>query len=145
LLSHARGVSQVLSDRNADFTRLLKDGSKLFKAVQARRGVIHQLLVNSVLLSTQLTGLIDENEQQIKPALAHLASVVAVLQKNQNNLDRTVRTLATFVKLFGNVVGTGRWFDAYIQNLVPLPPSASLPGTAVSGAKSATAKGGGHG
>lgn len=145
LLSHARGVSKVLSDRNKDFTRLLKDGSKLFKAVQARRGVIHQLLVNSVLLSTQLTGLIDENEKQIKPALAHLARVVAVLQKNQNNLDRTIRSVATFVKLFGNVVGTGRWFDAYIQNLVPLPPSVTLPGTPVSGKKSAPAKGGGRG
>src|SRR5690606_22877432 len=99
------------------------------KEVKARRAVIHQLLVNSVYLSTQLTRLIDENEKQIKPALKHLAAVVAILQKNQNNIDKSITSLATFVKLFGNVVSTGRWFDAYIQNLVPLPPSISLPKT----------------
>lgn len=133
LLSHARDVSKVLSDRNGEFTKLFKDGDKLLKEVKARRAIIHRLLVNTVFLSTQLTSLVNENEKQIKPALKDLASVVAVLQKNQNNLDKGIKSLATFVKLFGNVVGTGRWFDAYIQNLVPLPPSVDLPKTPVSG------------
>lgn len=129
LLKNSRGVSKVLADRNKDLTKLMKDGSKLFEAVQARRSVIHQLLRNSVSLSIQLTGLVDENRKQLKPALTHLARVVAVLQDSQNNLEKSIKSLATFVKLFGNVVGTGRWFDAYIQNLVPLPPSISLPTT----------------
>lgn len=133
LLTHARGVSKVLSDRNGEFTKLFKDADKLLKEVKARRAIIHRLLVNTVFLSTQLTALVDENEKQIKPALKDLASVVAVLQKNQNNLDKGIKSVATFVKLFGNVVGTGRWFDAYIQNLVPLPPSVDLPKTPVSG------------
>lgn len=133
LLASSRGVTKVLSDRNEDFTKLLRDGEKLFKEVRARRVVIHQLLVNSVVLSTQLTKLVEENRAQIKPALKYLARVVAVLQKNQNNLDKSITSLATFVNLFGNVVGTGRWFDAYIQNLVPLPPSVTLPKTPVSG------------
>lgn len=133
LLESSRGVTKVLSDRNEDFTKLLRDGEKLFKEVRARRVVIHQLLVNTVVLSTQLTKLVEENRAQIKPALKYLARVVAVLQKNQNNLDKSITSLATFVNLFGNVVGTGRWFDAYIQNLVPLPPSVTLPKTPVSG------------
>lgn len=132
LLKNSRGVTKVLSDRNEDFTKLLKDGDKLLKEVKARRAVIHQLLVNSVYLSAQLTKLVEENEKQLKPALKHLAAVVAVLQKNQNNIDKSITSLATFVKLFGNVVSTGRWFDAYIQNLVPLPPSVSLPKTPIS-------------
>lgn len=134
LLSHAREVSKVLSDRNGEFTKLVKDGDKLLKEVRARRKVIHQILVNTTVLSVQLTGLVKDNEKQIKPALKNLASVVAVLQKNENNLDKSIRSLATFVKLFGNVVGTGRWFDAYIQNLVPLPPGVKLPKTPISGA-----------
>lgn len=133
LLSNARDVSKVLSDRNGEFTKLFKDGDKLLKEVKARRAIIHRLLVNTIFLSTQLTSLVDENQKQIKPALKDLASVVAVLQKNQNNLDKGIKSLATFVKLFGNVVGTGRWFDAYIQNLVPLPPGVDLPKTPVSG------------
>ncbi|MQA05404.1 MAG: MCE family protein [Streptosporangiales bacterium] len=133
LLKSSRGVTKVLADRNEDLTKLMRDGSKLFRAVQKRRAVIHQLLVNSVALSTQLTGLVDENRKQLKSALKHLARVVALLQRNQNNLDKSIKSLATFVRLFGNVVGTGRWFDAYIQNLVPLPPSISLPKTAAGG------------
>lgn len=132
LLANSRSVTKVLADRNEDFTKLLKDGDKLLKAVKKRRAVIHQVLVNSVHLSTQLTKLVEENEEQLKPALKHLAAVVAVLQKNQENIDKSIKSLATFVKLFGNVVGNGRWFDAYIQNLVPLPPSVTLPKTPVS-------------
>lgn len=132
LLKSARGVTKVLADRNDDLTKLMRDGSKLFKAVKARRAVIHQLLINSVALSTQLTALVDENRTQLRSALKYLARVVALLQRHQDDLDKSITSLATFVRLFGNVVGTGRWFDAYIQNLVPLPPSISLPKTAVS-------------
>jgi phospholipid/cholesterol/gamma-HCH transport system substrate-binding protein len=33
--------------------------------------------------------------------------------------------------------GTGRWFDVYLQNLIPLPASVKLPGT--SGGKNRSA------
>lgn len=55
-------MSQLLADRNQDFTKLVQDGDKVLQAVQSRRAVIHQLLINTVALSQQVNALIRENE-----------------------------------------------------------------------------------
>ena len=84
-------------------------------------GDIHTLLVNTATLADQLTGLVRENREAIRPALANLKNVLAVLETNQANLDRSIKLLAPFVRVFANTTGNGRWFDTYIQNLVPVP------------------------
>jgi phospholipid/cholesterol/gamma-HCH transport system substrate-binding protein len=40
-----------------------------------------------------------------------------VLQKHEQDLDRTIAAMAPFTRMFANVLGNGRWFDTYIQNL----------------------------
>ena len=47
--------------------------------------------------------------------------MLAVLLKNQNDLDASIRGLAPFVRVFTNTLGTGPWFDVYLQNLAPVP------------------------
>jgi virulence factor Mce-like protein len=123
LLGRSTRVTQVLADRNQEFTKLITDGDKILQAVSARRAVIHQLLVNTVALSAQINALIDENQAQIGPMLANLQRVNKILLKNQGNLDRTIQLLAPFAKQFTDATGTGRWFDSYIQNLIPIPAS----------------------
>jgi phospholipid/cholesterol/gamma-HCH transport system substrate-binding protein len=91
--------------------------------VQARRAVIHQLLVNTVTLSQQVNALISENQAQLRPMLDNLTKVNRILLKNQDNLDRTIQLFAPYARQFSDVVGTGRWFDSYIQNLLPIPAS----------------------
>ncbi|MGH3328876.1 MAG: MCE family protein [Streptomycetales bacterium] len=127
LVDHAEGVTKVLRDRNEQFVKLLEDSDLLLKEIQARREVIHQILVNTSYLATQLTALVQENRREIGPALDRLHSVLTVLQQNQDNLERSVALLGPFVRMFANVLGTGRWFDTYIQNLVPLPTSVQRP------------------
>src|SRR5438132_2226278 len=45
LLTHARGVSGVLAERDTEFQKLVADGSQLLTEVIARRDAIHNLLV----------------------------------------------------------------------------------------------------
>jgi phospholipid/cholesterol/gamma-HCH transport system substrate-binding protein len=124
LLVHADSVSAVLSDRSQQLTTLIDDGNLLLQEIEARREVIHELLVNTSALALQLSGLVADDKAKIGPALDHLHAVLAVLQANQNNLDQTVKMLAPFVRVFANNLGNGRWFDTYIQNLaLTLPPS----------------------
>jgi phospholipid/cholesterol/gamma-HCH transport system substrate-binding protein len=123
LLGRSTRVTQVLADRNEQFTKLITDGNKVLQAVSDRRAVIHQLLVNTVALSAQVNALIGENQAQIGPMLANLQRVNKVLLKNQDNLDRTIKLLAPFANEFTDATGTGRWFDSYIQNLIPVPAS----------------------
>ncbi|HEX2550849.1 MAG TPA: ABC transporter substrate-binding protein, partial [Nocardioidaceae bacterium] len=64
----------------------------------------------------------------LKPALDHLYNVVQVLQKNQDNLDNSLRLMAPFYRVFANTLGNGPWFDTYIQNLPPAPSARTLGG-----------------
>ncbi|MEU6038942.1 MCE family protein [Actinomadura sp. NPDC047616] len=127
LADRAKDVSQLLADRNQDFVKLLRDGDKILQEVQARRAVIHQLLVNTVALTQQVNALIKENEAQLKPMLANLERVNKVLLRNQENLDRMLQLYAPFARQFADVAGSGRWFDAYLQNLLPIPASIQNP------------------
>ncbi len=135
LLKNSRTVTKVLSDRDDELVKLLKDGDLLLKEIQARRELIHQLLVSTQDLSLQLTGLVADNRAQLEPALRKLAGVVALLRKNQANLDKSIELLAPFVRVFANTLGTGPWFDTYIPNLAPLPAVPRLPGQTAGGAQ----------
>lgn len=127
LAGKAKNVSQILADRNQDFAKLIQDGDKVLAAVQARRTVIHQLLVNTVALSEQVNALIRENQAQIKPMLDNLKNVTALLVRNQDNLDKIIKLFTPYARQFSDVTGTGRWFDSYIQNLLPIPASIQPP------------------
>ncbi len=128
LLEHADGVTGVLAERNAELVSLLSDGDLLLQELRARREAIHTLLVNTATMSQQLTALVRENRQAIGPALENLRNVLSVLRANQANLDRSIELMAPFVRVFANTLGNGRWFDTYVQNLVPVPGGPGDPG-----------------
>ncbi|MFJ8532799.1 MCE family protein [Streptomyces sp. NPDC093591] len=121
LLDHANGVTGVLADRSSDFTTLVKDGDKLFREISKRREAIHKLLKSSAALGIQLSGLVQDNDKEIGPALKGLNRVVTMLERNQSSLDRSIKLLAPYTRLFTNTLGNGRWFDSYVQNLVAAP------------------------
>jgi phospholipid/cholesterol/gamma-HCH transport system substrate-binding protein len=121
LLGNLRKVSGVLGDRRQDLVALMRDGDKLFRALVARRQAVSDLLDSTSELSVQLTGLVRDTRTDLKPALDHLDSVVDVLNKNQENLDNSLRLMAPFYRVFASTLGNGPWFDTYIQNLPPAP------------------------
>ncbi|PZS35442.1 MAG: ABC transporter substrate-binding protein [Pseudonocardiales bacterium] len=127
LLQHANGVTTVLADRDAEFVKLVSDGNLLLVEVQHRRAAIHRLLVSTSALSVQLIGLVQDNQNQLRPAMQQLAGVVAILQRNEKSLAKGIALLAPFVQGFANVVGNGRWFDTYIANLCGPVLGGALP------------------
>jgi phospholipid/cholesterol/gamma-HCH transport system substrate-binding protein len=121
LLGNLKKVSGVLATRDQDIVTLMKDSDVLLRAVVARRDAVHELLVSTSNLSTELTALVQQSRADLTPALSNLKSVVDVLRKNQNNLDNSLRLMAPFYRVFTNVLGTGPWFDNWISNLPPGP------------------------
>jgi phospholipid/cholesterol/gamma-HCH transport system substrate-binding protein len=65
--------------------------------------------------------------------------VLGTLLQNQASLDATLKNLAPFVRVFTNTLGTGPWFDTYVQNIVPVPeiplPTVSIPGLPTGGGR----------
>lgn len=121
LLQNLERVSRVLDARDEDIIKLMEDSDVLFRALVARRDAVHDLLVSSTTLSKELTALIKQSRADLKPALAHLENVVAVLNKNEDNLDSSLRLMAPFYRVFANTLGTGPWFDTWISNFPPVP------------------------
>lgn len=116
LLTQANAVTGVLADRDQELQRLISDGGLLLDELNARRDAIHALLLNTTVLATQLEGLVSDNQKTLGPMLDNLHGVLALLQANQDNLDRGLQLLAPFYRLFSDAVGNGRWFDNYICN-----------------------------
>lgn len=121
LLTNLKRVSTVLDDRDEDIIALMDDADVLFEALLERREQLHQLLVSTQTLSTELTRLVRDTRADLKPALTQLDRVLDVINKNEDNLDNSLRLMAPFYRVFANTLGTGPWFDTYIQNLPPVP------------------------
>ena len=124
LLKNLNTVSGVLADRDQDIVKLMDDSDVLLRALVARRAAVHQLLVSTSTFSSELTLLVKQTRADLKPALDNLQGVVNVLLKNQSNLDESLRLMAPFYRVFANTLGTGPWFDTWIQNLPPVPAVA---------------------
>ncbi len=121
LLKNLDKVAGVLDERDDDIVALMKDADVLFRALVARRDAVHDLLVSTDTLARELTALVKQSRADLKPALTHLENVVRVLNKNEDNLDNSLRLMAPFYRVFANTLGTGPWFDTYIQNMPPIP------------------------
>jgi phospholipid/cholesterol/gamma-HCH transport system substrate-binding protein len=126
LLARAHSVTGVLAARDDEFRKLVADGSALLDEVSRRRDAIHDLLVGTNELATQLSGLVADNRAKLAPALNQLRAVVALLQRNRNQLSQTIETMAPFIDAFTNVLGNGRWFDSYVAGLIqPFTPEVT--------------------
>ncbi|GAB2970748.1 MCE family protein [Nocardioides montaniterrae] len=121
LLKSVDRVSTVLDSRDQDIVGLMRQSSTLFTALLQRKAAIHNLLKSTVTLSVQLTGLVKDSRADLKPALTHLANVVDVLNKNDDNLDNSLRLMAPFYRVFASTLGNGPWFDTYVYDLPPIP------------------------
>jgi phospholipid/cholesterol/gamma-HCH transport system substrate-binding protein len=121
LLTNLQRVSQVLNERDDDIVDLMKQSDTLFQALVARREAVHNLLVSSSKLSSELSALVRQSREDLKPALTQLDDVVGILNKNEDNIDNSLRLMAPFYRVFTNTLGDGPWFDTYIQNMPPPP------------------------
>ncbi|WP_327142386.1 MULTISPECIES: MCE family protein [unclassified Nocardia] len=127
LFGATKKTSQVLADRNAEFERLIGNGGQLLAELNIRQQSIAQLLTGAKSVAAELTALVHDNEEQIGPALTNLKKTIDMLNANQANISKTLTLAAPFYGLYANVLGTGRWFDAVITNLIP-PALPDIPG-----------------
>jgi len=131
LLQRANSVTGLVRSRNQQVSTLIKDADLLMVELVKRRDDIRTLFRNTSALAKQLTGLARDNRAQLKPALAELDKTLALLQKHDTDLQKTIRAMAPFTRVYANTLGTGRWFDTWVSNLVvPVgTPGLALPGT----------------
>jgi phospholipid/cholesterol/gamma-HCH transport system substrate-binding protein len=114
LFATAHHVTGVVASRDAEIAQLIVASNQVLEVLHRRRDAIHDLLVGTRDLSNQVSGLVRDNEAQLRPALEKLYEVVQVLQRNDANLDKILTRLPPYLRLFTNVAGSGPWFDTDI-------------------------------
>ncbi|WP_327148613.1 MCE family protein [Nocardia sp. NBC_01329] len=116
LLRRAQDVTKILADRADSINALLVDGNQLLGELDRRRTAISQMIVYVNALAQQLSGLVHDNEAQLKPALDKLNSVLDLLQRNRDNINGALDGLGPFAAALGEQVGSGPYFNAYVVN-----------------------------
>jgi phospholipid/cholesterol/gamma-HCH transport system substrate-binding protein len=118
LLARASSVTGLVASRGDQLELLGQDADLLMVELAKRRDDIRTLFTNTSALSQQLTGLVRDNRAQLAPALKELDATLDLLRKHDADLQRTIRLMGPFTRVYANTLGTGRWFDTWVSNLV---------------------------
>src|SRR6185437_8409947 len=117
LFKNVRDVSTILSERSAQVNTLILDAHDLVDVLVDQRHAIVDLLSNTSALAKQLSGVIHDNEAKLAPTLEKLNAVTAVLEKNRDNIAKSLPGLAQYELTSGELVSSGPYYQAMIANL----------------------------
>ncbi|BBY56371.1 MCE family protein [Mycobacterium koreense] len=120
LLSHAKSVTSALSERADQVTALVNDGNQLFAALDRRRQALAALIAGIDDVSTQLSGLVADNQSEFGPALSKLNLVLDNMLERKEHISEALRRLPGYATALGEVVGSGPGFQI---NLYGMPPA----------------------
>ena len=115
LLVNLKRVSAAINSKDDELVTLFRDADVLFDAISDRRDSIHQLLVSTQKISTELRLLVKDTRADLKPALQRLDTVTDLLVKNRESLDEALRQFPAFTRVFAGALGSGPWFDTYLE------------------------------
>jgi phospholipid/cholesterol/gamma-HCH transport system substrate-binding protein len=127
LLSNSSTVTGLLAQRSQQIGILITDGNELLSTLYERRDEIHDLLVDVTEVVDQVKGLALDNQNQLGPALHQLQGVLNLLNANATNITETIDGLQRYSNGLGEIIGSGPWFYAYVENIVPTNLAPLLP------------------
>jgi phospholipid/cholesterol/gamma-HCH transport system substrate-binding protein len=122
LFDKAESVTGVVAARDEELGQLLTASDEVLSVLERRKETIRQVIAGTRDLAVQLEGLVGDNRAALRPALENLDKVLAVLEKNEKNIERSLTYLAPYAREFTNVGGSGEWFDSSIK----LPKNMAL-------------------
>jgi phospholipid/cholesterol/gamma-HCH transport system substrate-binding protein len=119
LLSDANKVTAVLGKRSDQIAKLVVNANALLAELLTQRNSVDALMTNLTAASRQISGLVNDNRTQLKPALDKLNGVLGILDNRKQELQRTLYLLRRYAMSFGEVLGSGPFFKASLVNLAP--------------------------
>jgi len=119
LLANANTVTGVLAKRSDQVASLVVNANALLTELLAQRDSLDAFMNNLTAVSRQISGLVDDNRAQLRPALDNLNGVLEILDNHKRELQRTLFLFDRYALSFGEVLGSGPFFKAYLANLLP--------------------------
>jgi phospholipid/cholesterol/gamma-HCH transport system substrate-binding protein len=119
LLANANKVTTVLAKRSDQIAGLVVNTNALLAELLSQRNSVDALMNNLASVSQQISGLVNDNRTQLKPAFDKLNGVLGILDNRKKELQRTLYLLRRYAMSFGEVLGSGPFFKASLVNLAP--------------------------
>jgi len=117
LFESGRDVTEVLATRSDQISTLILNANDLLGMLSARRQTIVELLANTSAVAREVTGLVRDNEHELAPTLEKLNTVLAMLERQRDNIALALPRLAKYQITLGETVSSGPYYSAYIPNL----------------------------
>ena len=105
--------------RSQQIAGLVANSNALLAALLDERDSIDALMNNVTVVSHQISGLVNDNRTQLKPALDKLNGVLEILDNRKQDIQRSLPKFKRYAMSFGECLGSGPFFKAYVANLVP--------------------------
>lgn len=119
LLENAAAATGVLANRTDQIVGLVRDTNVLLAQLRTQSTALDQIWANISAVSRQLQAFIDENRQQLRPALDRLNGVLAIVDDRKERLAQAIKLINTYVMSLGESISSGPFFKAYVANLFP--------------------------
>jgi phospholipid/cholesterol/gamma-HCH transport system substrate-binding protein len=119
LLANANKATTVLADRSEKIVGLVHNTNALLVALEAQSSSLDHISANVSALAHQLSGFIDENRTQLKPALDKLNGVLTIIDNRKSEVQSSIKKLNAYAMSLGESVSSGPFFKAYLANLIP--------------------------
>ncbi|MGB3520296.1 MAG: MCE family protein [Mycobacterium sp.] len=119
LLADANNVTGVLARRSEQIAGLVANSNALLSELLSQRNSVDALMTNLTAVSRQVSAVVDDNRQQLKPAVDKLNGVLEILDNRRADLQRTLYLFRRYAMSFGEVLGSGPFFKASVVNLIP--------------------------
>jgi phospholipid/cholesterol/gamma-HCH transport system substrate-binding protein len=119
LLDNAAKATGVLAKRSDQVVSLVRDSNALLAELRTQSAALDQVWRNLSAAAQQLKGFIDENRQELRPALDKLNGVLTLVDNRKERVQLAIKGINTYALSFGESLSSGPFFKAYLANLLP--------------------------
>jgi phospholipid/cholesterol/gamma-HCH transport system substrate-binding protein len=119
LLDNAAKATGVLARRSDQVVSLVRDTNALLAELRTQSAALDQVWRNLSAAAQQLKGFIDENRQELRPALDKLNGVLTLVDNRKERVQLAIKGINTYALSFGESLSSGPFFKAYLANLLP--------------------------
>jgi phospholipid/cholesterol/gamma-HCH transport system substrate-binding protein len=118
LLSEANDLTGLLNEEGGNVNRLIDASNQVLGSLAQKREDVQTLLEVTKQMAADVSGLIDNNRQELDSILTDLHRALIVLERNVEHLDVALRFSGPSSRYFGSIFTQGRWADIFTCALV---------------------------
>ncbi|WP_374999817.1 MCE family protein [Aeromicrobium sp. CTD01-1L150] len=111
LMRATSDVSSLLVRNKDSILNLLEQSTLVLAELTSRKEVIDAMLTDSRTMAEQVTGLLRDSEEDLKPLMRDLTASLDSLEDSRDDIMTAMSDLGTMTRYVANASGNGPWLD----------------------------------